>query len=533
MAKAVLHTTNGFPIITNREIEELRAMDKETPNPFNVITQTGGQEKLLLTDADITIYGGCRGGGKSFGILLEALRDIYNPKFKAVILRREKNDLSDMIETSRGIFSSMGEYNKSKDDMTWNFHKGGTLKFDYFAGAYEDFYNRYQGKQFAYIAVDEITHMPYRNFKALAKTNRNASFIRNRFIGSCNPDYYSWVYKFIRQWLDDEGKPIPEMDGKVRYCYLTGENVEDIVWGETRDEVYNKCKKEIDSYYTPDLEIYGKPQDLFINSVCFIEGVLRENTQLLRSDPTYLAKLVGQSKYDVDRDYFGVWRPRTNGDDIIKPHHVEEFYNNSIQLGDGRLRVSCDVAFSGGDNLVMWLWRGWHIEDVYAVRNIDSRLALEQIKFHIKAWGVKEEDFTYDVSGLGQGVKGFFPKALPFNNRETPIDVPKGTYDSIKSQCAFVFADKMIRKEISINSDLLDRKFSGTGYESMTLREILHRECKTIRPDSDREASGRCLIKKPMMKRMIGHSPDFIESLYMRVIFDLKRKKIFKGLGWL
>jgi hypothetical protein len=36
--------------------------------------QPGPQEMFLSTPADIAIYGGAAGGGKSFGILLEAAR---------------------------------------------------------------------------------------------------------------------------------------------------------------------------------------------------------------------------------------------------------------------------------------------------------------------------------------------------------------------------------------------------------------------------------------------------------------------------
>jgi hypothetical protein len=213
--------------------------------------------------------------------------------------------------------------------------------------------------------------------------------------------------------------------------------------------------------------------------------------------------------------------------------HMQNFFDNSIQEGDRVLRCSCDVAFSGGDNLVMWLWRGNHIEDVYAVRKIDSRKAMEMIKYRLSQWGVQEQNFTYDVTGIGQGLRGFFPKAMPFNNLETPIDCPKGTYSNLKSQCAFMFAEKLIAGEFSINEDLLNRKFSGTGYESKALKDILAQERKVIRPDVNATSSGRKIITKKDMIRAVGHSPDFIESLFMFILFTLKKKKQIKGLGLL
>ena len=50
--------------------------------------QKGKQEKFLASSADICIYGGAAGGGKSYALLLEPLRHIGNKNFDAVAFRR-------------------------------------------------------------------------------------------------------------------------------------------------------------------------------------------------------------------------------------------------------------------------------------------------------------------------------------------------------------------------------------------------------------------------------------------------------------
>lgn len=45
--------------------------------------QKGPQEMFLATSADICIYGGAAGGGKTFGLLLEPLRYMNNPDYNA------------------------------------------------------------------------------------------------------------------------------------------------------------------------------------------------------------------------------------------------------------------------------------------------------------------------------------------------------------------------------------------------------------------------------------------------------------------
>ena len=182
-----IKTVNASLVLDYEYIQMLRDADRKIPNPNKIIAQGGGQENMLSTPADITICGGCRGGSKTFTLLMETLKDIKNKNFRSVLLRHEIDDLSDMVETSSTLYDDFGEYNKSKNDMRWNFYKCGFLKFSYHADTLDDFKKRFQGKQIAYIGVDEITHMEYLKFKYLITCNRNAFHIRNRFIGTCNP----------------------------------------------------------------------------------------------------------------------------------------------------------------------------------------------------------------------------------------------------------------------------------------------------------------------------------------------------------
>ena len=113
----IVYTKKGEGVFSYEYIDRLRNLK----NDFNVIAQSGGQENSLASDADIVIMGGNRGGSKTFTLLMESLPDIKNPRFNAVLLRNEKDDLRDMINTSYLIYSQFGTYNRSISDMTWNF----------------------------------------------------------------------------------------------------------------------------------------------------------------------------------------------------------------------------------------------------------------------------------------------------------------------------------------------------------------------------------------------------------------------------
>ena len=154
-------TSGGEPVYDYEHIEMLRDKDRKKPNPLVLFTQRGCQEKFLASPADITFFGGNRGGGKSFALLMETLNDVTDRNFNAIVLRNEINDLVGLVTASYSLFGQYGSYNRSKDDMTWNFHKGGSLKFSPFSDSIEDFKKSIQRKQYADFGILRVPHLPY------------------------------------------------------------------------------------------------------------------------------------------------------------------------------------------------------------------------------------------------------------------------------------------------------------------------------------------------------------------------------------
>ena len=510
----------NIALVSEMEVQEMREKLEKHPNDKLIIAQAGGQNNMLMSDADITIGGGSRGGSKSFSLLMYALYNITDPNYRAIILRKTLDDLSDLADTSSMLYQDYGTYNRSKNDMTWNFNAGGWLKFSYHDDDYQSFHDRFQGKQYAYIGIDEITQMSYQKFKYLITTNRNAFHYRNHVFGTCNPDPDSWVAKYIDWWIGEDGLPIRERDSIVRYCFMPSDYVEDVIWGNSKQEVFEKCKGVIMQHWKPQFERYGSPQDLFVKSVCFTEARLEENVMLMSSDPTYLANLVNQSEEQSSRDLDGNWKFKSAGDDIIKLADMDRFYNNAEQTGDGKKYITCDVAFDGGDQCVFILWVGDHVEDIYVCQK-DARETLGIAQALLERWGVREENFAYDLLGIGHIFKGFFKRAIPFNAKEGVERKYKGMYYNINAQAAYLFADHIKDGTYSINSELLERRFSGKNYKKMLFREILNQERRCIRFREDDPS--RLIDKSTGMKRMIGRSPDFIDAMKMREVFNIKQ----------
>lgn len=537
----------GNPVMTYDSLDEIRTKDREHPIGNFICPNKGGQEKALASNAKIVIFGSCRGPGKSFAGLLDAVYDIKDPNFTAIVLRAEKPDLDSLIECSRGIYKDFGYFVSSDKSLCWKLDSGGTIYFSYHAGNLEEFKQRFQGKERCYVFVDEATHISeFAKILYLTTIMRNTTGIKLRMWLTCNPDNKSYMRQLVDWYIgnpetvyaDGElhperaGYPIPERDGKRRYVFFAGgENLSDAVFGDTQEEVYEKCKAKIDSLWKPEYAKYGDPKELFIHSMEFFGSKLSENIKLMQSDPTYLANLANQSEEMIARDLEGNWDYENFNEDYISMTEMENFFNRPPDYGDNILRMSQDLAFEGGDLNISWLIRGNCIVDI-DVCQLNSRDNINHTQDLKANWGVSDTNHVYDSNGIGQSYKGYFPRAIPFNNQESPYgqtpqqqEVAKKDYDTLKSQCAYNLADAIKYGELTISQHLLSRRFSGKGFENMTLREILMQERRFFNIDEQKRdrGKGKCLCSKPEIKKWLHRSPDFTESLVYSRVFWVKK----------
>jgi len=527
-------TTSGQKILTNEYIQHLRSLEKPAKH---IILQEGGQELAATSEADITFYGGERGGGKSYLEIFEAIKDVGNSNFNAYIFRKEKDDFKALIDISKNLLTPFGEYKRSAQTMQWDFTAGGSLKFVYYKdSSYEEFKERFQGREIPYMGIDEGTQMPYKYFKYLMTCSRNSKNMRNRILVTCNPDPDSWVAEFLDWWIGEDGLPIEGRNSKVRYCFMEGDAVDGIYWGDTREEVYEQCSHIIDRYWRDEYAEFGKKEDMFIKSVTFIRGRLFENKILLKSDPAYIANLVNQDDEQRARDLDGNWKFKEIGTDLISNVDMDAFFSNTPQ-DNGLGYVTCDPALQGGDNAVFWYWKGWHLSEMMVVK-VDAKTLVEKANNFLALHGVTEDRFAYDVNGLGQLFKGWFPNAVAFNNNEVPTNGDRTIYENLKSEFAYKLVQKFKARELSIDPMLLDRRFevgkerrksvndAPSKKKSMTLREILKKEKKALRKSDKNTDKNWALIKKVEMIAMLRWSPDFIESMLTRMALEKEIVKV-------
>lgn len=160
---------------------------------------------LLMNDCMDVLYGGAAGGGKSVAQLMAALQFVDVPGYNAILFRKTYADLSlpgALISMSKDWlmpFVERGEVRWSEKEKKYTFPSGATLSFGYLESE-NDCY-RYQGSEFSYIGMDEVTHISPANFRYLFSRLRKPKSVKVplRFRATANPggaygEYYHHRY---------------------------------------------------------------------------------------------------------------------------------------------------------------------------------------------------------------------------------------------------------------------------------------------------------------------------------------------------
>lgn len=295
-------------------------MTKSSPSRVQrriIKPQPGPQEVFLSTEADIAIYGGAAGGGKSFALLTEALRHTpRNPHFSAVYFRRNTTQVRNpggLWDESMKLFPWAGGV-PIRHSLEWSWPNGGKVKMAHLE--HETTVLDWQGAQIPLICLDELTHFSQTQFFYLLSRNRSTCGVRPYVRATTNPDADSWVASFIAWWIDQAtGYPIPERAGKLRW-FIRLNDV--IIWADSPQELRDK-------YGRPDLPDDHEDQ-VMPKSVTFIPAKLSDNRILMKADPGYLANLKAMSTVERERLLGGNWK--------IKPAAGLYFKRQDVSLVD-------------------------------------------------------------------------------------------------------------------------------------------------------------------------------------------------------
>lgn len=276
-----------------------------------ILPNPGPQYNFLASSADIAVYGGGAGGGKSWAILSEPLRHVNNGLFGALIFRKtyaQVEQQGGLWDEAAQMYPSLGAV-PVRNRMAWVFPSGASIRFGHLE--HEDSKLNYQGGQIAYLGFDELTHFSESQFFYLISRNRSKSGVRPYIRATCNPEP-GWVAELLKWWIDQKtGYPIAERAGKIRWLYRVNDKIE---WYDSKEEA---------EAAQPELASKAPPK-----SVTFIPAKLEDNPVLMRVDPGYLANLMSLPRVERARLLGGNWK--ISGAEIIS---IDDFQRYQFLSG--------------------------------------------------------------------------------------------------------------------------------------------------------------------------------------------------------
>ena len=187
----------------------------------------GPQRVAYESEADVLLYGGAAGGGKTDLLLGLAL----GRHRRSILFRREFAQLKAIEDRAREMMGPRATYSATR--RTWQLPGGRSLELG--AAQRPGDERKYQGRPHDLKAFDEITHFTEAQFRFLIGWNRSAEKgLRCRVVAAGNPPTSAegdWVIRYWAPWLDRQ-HPNPAAPGELRWFATIGGKETEVGSGE-------------------------------------------------------------------------------------------------------------------------------------------------------------------------------------------------------------------------------------------------------------------------------------------------------------
>lgn len=209
------------------------------------------QQRAMLIPEEIDIFfGGGRGGGKSYGLALLALRHIeqYGDRARILYIRQTYKGLADFELLTRDLFGKVygaaARFNGA--EHVWRFPNGAYMEFGQLE-THAD-YAKYQGRSFTFLMADEIGQYSSPDLLDVLRSNlRGPKDVPVRVVFAANPGGpgHYWIAKRY-VFTGAPWRPFFEPKSKRHWCYApsTYKGNQFIDTEQYRDQLESSCPSD-------------------------------------------------------------------------------------------------------------------------------------------------------------------------------------------------------------------------------------------------------------------------------------------------
>lgn len=235
----------------------------------------------------------------------------------------------------------------------------------------------------------------------------------------------------------------------------------------------------------------------------FIQALVTDNPYI---SPHYIENLKSLPKPQRDRLLYGIWESNDPLSLVSREAADNIFSNTWVSQPNQKKYITCDVARLGSDKAIISVWNGLEVIEMYEFDKSKITELQQTIQSLITKHKVMKSNVVADEDGVGGGlvdnlgIKGFVNNSKPFNNEN---------YSNLKTQCYYKLAEKINNGNIYISAEL------NTKQKENIIQEL--EQIKIADKDSDNKLR---IMSKADVKLAIGRSPDYTDSLMMRMYFE-------------
>lgn len=214
-------------------------------------------------------------------------------------------------------------------------------------------------------------------------------------------------------------------------------------------------------------------------------------------------------KVTIERQVYGNFDYDDDPSALCDYDSINDIFTNDHVQG-GTKYISADLAMQGRDKFVAGSWNGLICSidiDMAKSTGKSIEISLKQLKIEK---GVQNSNIVADADGLGNYIESYIKNIKAFHGNKRAND---DQYANIKAECGFKLAEYINQGKIKIYC---------TDQQEAEIKEELSVCLKRDKIDADNQK--KRLIQKDKMKDLLGHSPDYMDMLLMRMFFEVKKE---------
>lgn len=530
------HVTRELPTAKTKGFD--RVGDFTLRDKVDFIPQPGLQENFIQCDSNIIFLCGAATMGKTYGMLMKFLIGMDRPGFSGRFISMRLADSKKGTSIYRDAVELLGNFSccevSSSDSPTfawskWNsavqlIHSNFNIENP---TEWDDFKELAKKNQASEIQVDEGSDMPFKMFTYWMSRNRDSSGLKPQITMSFNPEFTHWTTTFLLNggYIDPDTYYIkPGMNGKTRYVYFLGDDVNDVIWGDSAKEVAAAAGITLSA---ADRKA-GLTEEDMVKTFTMFTGEAADNLKLVAATGGgSVANLhaTGATQRNVLKGaYFG---PTNNERSSVTKQMILDLPNNPIG-DDENMYATMDIsgAESNSDVCQMVIWKGLRIIAIEAYKG-DMKQIVPWIEGKLRQYDVPMKNFAFDATGMGFFLKSYI-NANPITSNKTAIQEIDENGNPVTFEQYFNIRSQLLGKtrvlfetgKISTSLDLNHKYQYGRKGLLRSLRDILFDEIDLF-VHTTRNKRIYYLSKDEYKSRHQKNSPDLMDSICLRAFFEL------------